>query len=258
MGFATVSGLICNEVMLDRGLAPRDETPFPKLHRKFHAHGPADRNPCFDRCKNVVHTKSRSMPQRSVQISRMRAGRQHCPVLRAMLAFMAIRNEGTHFGPLKANATMPGVRLRKTRTQRAASSRKARLRQVPPDPRPCLEQGWTDNTLKRCAFFQARLAASGEWPTRDQQVSGSHPVFNSLFREEAAASRNQRQQLDHLLQISAPHERWLLAVFGVVLTAVAAWLFLGSLERAVTGDGFLIQPGERVNVSSTEPGHLLE
>ena len=87
---------------------------------------------------------------------------------------------------------------------------------------------------------------------------GSQPVFNSLFREEAAASRNQRQQLDHLLRISAPHERWLLAVFGVVLTAVAAWLFLGSVDRAVTADGFLIQPGERVNVSSAEPGHLLE
>ena len=42
-------------------------------------------------------------------------------------------------------------------------------------------------------------------------------MFNNPFREVAAANRNQRQQLDHLLRVTAPHERIILAGIGVVL-----------------------------------------
>ena len=42
-------------------------------------------------------------------------------------------------------------------------------------------------------------------------------MFNNPFLEAAASSRNKRQQLDHLLRITAPHERFILAGIGPVV-----------------------------------------
>ena len=83
-------------------------------------------------------------------------------------------------------------------------------------------------------------------------------MFYNLFREEAATSRNERQQLDRLLQITAPHERIMLAGLGLVLAGFLAWALFGSVVRAVTFDGVLIEPGTRHGVVSSEAGHLLE
>ena len=83
-------------------------------------------------------------------------------------------------------------------------------------------------------------------------------MFNNPFREEAAANRNQRQQLDHLLRVTAPHERIILAGIGLVLLAVAIWALFGGIERTVTADGLLIQPGNRHEVVTDEQGHLLQ
>ena len=82
-------------------------------------------------------------------------------------------------------------------------------------------------------------------------------MFNSPFREEAAASRDERQQLDHLLRITAPHERIVLAGIGLVLLALVAWALFGSVVRHVTIDGVLIEPGDRHELISTEPGYLV-
>ena len=84
------------------------------------------------------------------------------------------------------------------------------------------------------------------------------PVFTSLFREEAVASRNQRQQLDRLLRITAPHERVVLAGIGLVLLAFLGWALFGSVERNVRGDGILVEPGARHEVVSTDAGYILE
>lgn len=83
-------------------------------------------------------------------------------------------------------------------------------------------------------------------------------MFNNPFLEEAAASRNKRQQLDHLLRVTAPHERIILVGIGLVLLALMAWVLFGSIIRGVTIDGILIEPGVRHEVVSTEPGHLVE
>lgn len=83
-------------------------------------------------------------------------------------------------------------------------------------------------------------------------------MFNNPFRQDALASRNQRQQLDHLLRITAPHERTVLLVVGLILLGLVAWAFLGSVRIGVAGDGVLIEPGERHDVVSVEPGSLLE
>lgn len=83
-------------------------------------------------------------------------------------------------------------------------------------------------------------------------------MFNSPFLEEAAASRSERQQLDRLLRIAAPHERLLLAGIGALVLALVSWALFGSVVRTVAIDGVLIKPGDRHEVVSSEPGHLVE
>ena len=83
-------------------------------------------------------------------------------------------------------------------------------------------------------------------------------MFHNPFREEAATSRNERQQLDRLLRITAPHERILLAGVGLALVGFLAWALFGSVVRTVSFDGVLIEPGTRHGVVSSEAGHLLE
>ena len=83
-------------------------------------------------------------------------------------------------------------------------------------------------------------------------------MFTSLFRQEAVASRNQRQQLDRLLRITAPHERVVLAGIGLVLLAFLGWALFGSVERKVRVDGVLVEPGARHEVVSTDAGYIVE
>ena len=83
-------------------------------------------------------------------------------------------------------------------------------------------------------------------------------MFDNPFLEGAAGNRNKRQQLDHLLRITAPHERIILAGIGVILLALVAWALFGSIVRGVTIDGVLIEPGARHEIVSTEPGYLVE
>ena len=83
--------------------------------------------------------------------------------------------------------------------------------------------------------------------------------FNRPFNEKAlAASVNRRQQLDHLLRVTAPRERLVLAVIGASLTGVLLWILFGSLVRDVSLDGVLIHPGSRHAVMASEPGYLTE
>ncbi|MDE0153331.1 MAG: HlyD family efflux transporter periplasmic adaptor subunit [Gammaproteobacteria bacterium] len=83
-------------------------------------------------------------------------------------------------------------------------------------------------------------------------------MFNSLFFDDAAASRNKRHQLGYLLRVAAPHERVILAGIGAVLLALLVWILFGSVVRSVTVDGVLLKPGIRHEVVSTEPGHLMK
>lgn len=83
-------------------------------------------------------------------------------------------------------------------------------------------------------------------------------VFINPFREEAAAARNKRQRLDDLLQVTAPRERFVVAVTGVVLVVIILWIFFGTITRNVHFEGVLIEQGTRYEVTTLEPGHLLE
>lgn len=83
-------------------------------------------------------------------------------------------------------------------------------------------------------------------------------MFSDLQLDQAAANRNKRQQLDHLLRIVAPHERIILASIGLVLLVLVVWVIFGSIVRSVTIDGVLLKPGIRHEVVSVEPGHLVK
>ena len=83
-------------------------------------------------------------------------------------------------------------------------------------------------------------------------------MFNNPFHKVAADSKGEREQLDRLLRITAPHERIVLACMGALVLAFAAWAGFGSVARYVTVEGLLIEPGVRQDVVSAEPGQLIE
>ena len=72
-------------------------------------------------------------------------------------------------------------------------------------------------------------------------------MFNNpfgSFHNTVAEAKEEREQLDRLLTISTPRERLLVAVIVLLLIALAAWLFLGSVPRSLAVDGVLVEPGE--------------
>ena len=83
-------------------------------------------------------------------------------------------------------------------------------------------------------------------------------MFNNPLLEAAAANKNERQQLDRLLETVPRHERLALAGIGLVLAASVVWGFLGRVDRVVNVDGILLQPGIRHAAVATEPGFLTE
>lgn len=83
-------------------------------------------------------------------------------------------------------------------------------------------------------------------------------MLKNPFTEISADGKSKRQQLDHLLRITAPHERFILAGIGLLLLAFASWALFGSVTRSVVLDGVLLQAGARHEVVTAEPGYLLE
>ena len=84
-------------------------------------------------------------------------------------------------------------------------------------------------------------------------------MFNNPFRDQAiAASANRRQQLDHLLRVTAPHERIVLVAIAAIIAGLSIWILFGSIVRDITLEGVLIEPGPRHEVVATEPGYLTE
>ena len=82
--------------------------------------------------------------------------------------------------------------------------------------------------------------------------------FSKSFREQAAAANANRQQLDRLLRVTAPHERMVLVATGLLLGGVGIWVLFGSIVREITLEGVLLAPGHRYEVVAMEPGYLME
>ena len=100
VSFATLCGMIANEVMRDQGHQPRGNTLAHKLKPIFSEFGPVHIKPMLDRYKKLTNTNSQTLPRRLAQIARITAGGSHNSTLRVLLSLLAIRNEGAHLGLL--------------------------------------------------------------------------------------------------------------------------------------------------------------
>ncbi|MCY4050777.1 MAG: hypothetical protein OXF60_04700 [Gammaproteobacteria bacterium] len=76
--------------------------------------------------------------------------------------------------------------------------------------------------------------------------------------DEAASSPNKNRQFDVLLSVTAPHELQLFIVTILLIVSGMTWMLFWNVERTVQIDGLLIYPGARYEITTLEPGHLIE
>lgn len=105
------------------------------------------------------------------------------------------------------------------------------------------------------------------WPAyRSCKADASKPpgrysilfFYSKVFREEAVARRARQDPLDERLQVTAPHEWMVLAGIGLSLLAFVAWGTFGSVQRHLSFEAVLVQPGERYAVVSPVSGNVVE
>ena len=82
--------------------------------------------------------------------------------------------------------------------------------------------------------------------------------YSKAFREEAVARRSRPEPLDDRLQVTAPHEWMVLAGVGLSLLALFVWGVSGSVERSLSVDAVLVQPGGRYAVTAPVAGDVVE
>ena len=63
-------------------------------------------------------------------------------------------------------------------------------------------------------------------------------MLDNPFRERAIAARANRQQLDRLLRVTAPHERIALVAVGLILVGIGAWVAFGGQFSPIMLLGF--------------------
>lgn len=64
-------------------------------------------------------------------------------------------------------------------------------------------------------------------------------MFIEPFQKMVAEAKDDREKLDRLLTVSAPHERVLIATVALTLITFCGWLFFGGIARSITVDGVL-------------------
>ncbi len=75
-------------------------------------------------------------------------------------------------------------------------------------------------------------------------------MFNNpfdSFHNTVAEAKEEREQLNRLLTVSTPRERWLVAAIALLLAVIALWFMFGSVSRSIVLNGALIGPSEFVN-----------
>lgn len=82
--------------------------------------------------------------------------------------------------------------------------------------------------------------------------------YSKAFREEAVARRSRPEPLDDRLQVTAPHEWMVLVGVGLSLLALLVWAVSGSVERSLSVDVVLVQPGGRYAVTAPVAGDVVE
>ena len=81
-------------------------------------------------------------------------------------------------------------------------------------------------------------------------------MFHNPYREQATASKSQRERLDDLLTVTAPHERLFLAGIAVVILVFLGWMAFGSVTRTLSVNGILFESGPRYPIVSKSDGRL--
>lgn len=82
--------------------------------------------------------------------------------------------------------------------------------------------------------------------------------FQTVFREKALARRAEREAIDARLQVTAPHEWLLVSGLGVALVVLLAYGLIGRVERSLSVETVLVQPGERVDVVADVSGVVVD
>ena len=81
-------------------------------------------------------------------------------------------------------------------------------------------------------------------------------MFSTPYRKQATTSKSERDQLDNLLKVTAPHERVFLALIGMLLLVFLCWMAFGSVTRTLSIDGVLIESGPRYPIVAKSDGRL--
>ncbi len=82
--------------------------------------------------------------------------------------------------------------------------------------------------------------------------------FQTVFREKALARRAEREAIDARLQVTAPHEWLLVSGLGAALVMLLAYGLIGRVERSLSVETVLVQPGERVDVVAGVAGVVVD
>ena len=77
-------------------------------------------------------------------------------------------------------------------------------------------------------------------------------IVHGQFREQALAGRTQREQIDHLLKVTAPSERIVILAIGAIVATLLVWLTFGAVPHTISTEGVVVEtPPPRAVVSGT-------
>ncbi len=81
---------------------------------------------------------------------------------------------------------------------------------------------------------------------------------NIIYRNEAVTRRGQRESIDGLPRVTAPHE-WLIQLgLLVAIIILIGWATLGEIQRGISTDCVLLYPGNRNVITSGINGRVAE
>ena len=81
---------------------------------------------------------------------------------------------------------------------------------------------------------------------------------NPLFRSKALVLKEQKEPLDHLLRVTAPHEWLIVALLAMSVLLALSWAIFGRIEPTIAAPCILAAPGERHPVIAAEAGVVAE
>lgn len=81
---------------------------------------------------------------------------------------------------------------------------------------------------------------------------------NIIYRNEAVTRRGQRESIDGLPRVTAPHEWLIQLALLVAIIVLISWATLGEIQRGISTDCMLLYPGNRNVITSGTNGRVAE